>query len=140
MAKASFVPLSRAAWKQEGFRQIVGEGIDRALLAFYIMTAPNGNMTGVFELTLYDIARHTGLDQGQAISSLHSLINLGFCKYDFDAEYVWDIGAIQRHLRKSASPQQIKGVINNFARLAEEEAVFVKEAYSVFKSLYPDYA
>jgi len=137
MKKTAFIQLSRATWKQNGFKKIVSNGPETALAALYIISAPNGNMTGVYEMTKFDLQRHTGISDSQANESLRHLCDIGFCEYDHDEQYIWEKGAIQRHLGKCASPQQLKGIINNFVRLQEEDAPFVQSAFELFTKNYP---
>jgi hypothetical protein len=138
MKKASFIQLSRAVWKQNQFKQTVCYGSETALTVLYIISAPNGNMTGVFELTLFDLQRFTGLSEESAKQSINNLCEMGFCEYDIDEQYIWDKGSINRHLGRVASTQQIKGIVNNFNRLREEDAPFIDLAYEMFAKFYPE--
>lgn len=134
-----FETIPPAIWKQRDYREVAAYGPETQLVAWFLMTAPNGNMTGIFEATAYEIGKYTQLPPETVEDALHSLCEAGFCRYDFELEYVWVRNTTQRQFRQNPSEKQLKGIHNHCVRLMEEEAPFVEEYMEHVASLYPGF-
>lgn len=125
----TYVKFGRDLWRSARWKRVVARGPDAVVVALYFMTAPNSNMTGIFEATAHDICRYTRLPPGRVSAAIKSLEEEAFCMYDHDREYVWEVGALARFQSDRPNANQIKGMRNSFARLAElEDAPFVSQA------------
>ena len=134
MSRAKYAPINPAFWKKGMTREIVKQGSGAALLAVYLRTNTRINMIGLYEMELAQISRETGLGE-DARECLQSLIELGYCFYDFDKEYVWVVDMVTTQMPGFPSPSdsQIKGVHNTLTRLYEEEAPFVLDFISRYR-------
>lgn len=62
---------------------------DARLLALYLITNPNANDIGLYELPLHLIELHAGIGSDEALELLGHLGSLEFCSYDFVHDAVW---------------------------------------------------
>lgn len=139
MAKSTrYIQVRPSIWRQAHFQQVMSLGPKTSMIAWYLMTAPMNNICGLFEATLYDIERFTHLSESDIEEALNGLEQLGFCAYDWDKQYVWEKGFIQRQFGNNPSERQLKGVVNTLIRLYEEEAPFIRDVAHHLTTLYPD--
>ncbi|NDP58711.1 MAG: hypothetical protein GZ090_05090 [Oxalobacteraceae bacterium] len=91
------------------------------LVALYLMTCPNSEMTGVFHCPLYYIAHETGLGLEGASKGLQRLIQEGFCSFDDNTEtvFVHQMARYQIADELQHSDKQVKGVQKAFATIAK---------------------
>lgn len=137
--QASYVPFQRDRWKQSGWRAVTEYGPLTGWLAFFLNSAPNSNMAGIYEATLYDICRHTRMTEKEVRTAMANLEKVGFCRYDWDRQYVWDRTTLQRFAASKTSDKQVKGLQNVLTRLYEsEEAPFIEELLSELERIAPD--
>lgn len=58
-------------------------------LAFYLFTAPNADMYGLYYKPLETMALETGRDMKAIAGALDTLVTVGYCQYDRTTEFVW---------------------------------------------------
>ena len=126
MSRTKYVSLSPALWKKRQFKQIVDSDCKAALLALYLRTNTRINMCGLYEVAVDTIRKETGLGE-DVEECMNVLIELDYCRYDFESEYVWviDMATTQVPGFPNSSNKQLMGVHNVLTRLYEEEAPFV---------------
>lgn len=92
---------------------------DEQLLALYLMTSPHANMIGLFHCPVAYMAHETGLTIEGASKALQSLVDVGFCTFDAENEYVFvhQFAAHQIGKEMSATDKRCKGVENELAKV-----------------------
>ena len=75
-------------WTGSTGKELRGDPIAQ-IIAFYLMTSPHSEMTGVYFCPIAYISYETGLTPEGASKGLQRCIEAGFCTYDFDREMVW---------------------------------------------------
>lgn len=78
-----------AFWTGETGKRLRALGRDVQVVAFYLMTSPHSNMTGLYHLPLVYLSHDTGIPLEGASKALRSLIEEGFCHYDEPSEVVF---------------------------------------------------
>lgn len=93
------------------------------LLALYLMTSPHANMIGVFHCPIAYMAHETGLTFEGASKGLQCLIEVGFCTYDDDDEYVFVHNFALHQVGDSlaATDKRCKGVENELSKVPENK-------------------
>lgn len=76
-------------WIGETGKKIKAAGQETQLTALYLITSPHSNMVGIYYLPITFIAHETGIHHDSVKKALQSLIEIGFCSYDEEKEYVW---------------------------------------------------
>lgn len=59
------------------------------IVALYLITSPHSNMIGLFHCPIAYIANETGLSTQGATKGLRCLIDVGFCTFDADIDFVF---------------------------------------------------
>jgi len=87
------VDLSARFWRTTG-KELRGDPTDLAV-AFYLLTCPSRDWTGIYYLALPTAAHELGIPEARVLVSLDRLSSLGFADYDPSAELVC-VGEIAR--------------------------------------------
>jgi len=64
-------------------------GSQAQVVAMYLMSSPHATMIGLYHLPIAYISADTGSPFEGACKAVKSLIEVGFCGYDEEAEVVW---------------------------------------------------
>lgn len=101
---SEFSKIFRDFWIMPLGKKIRNCELEGKALAFYLMTSPHTNMTGIYYLPLPLAAHETGVPLEGVQRGLEALIKIGFCSYDVETEYVWihdmatsQLGALKRN-------------------------------------------
>jgi hypothetical protein len=81
--------VSPLFWTGDTGRALRKSGRDAQVVALYLLTGPNANMIGLYELPLPLLAHHTGMTFEGASKGLRRASEGGFCHYDEASETVW---------------------------------------------------
>lgn len=92
-------------WTGTTGRQMRSAGRDAQLLAAYLITAPGSNMIGLYELPFPTLCAHVNMTPDQARTALATLADLGFVRYDFEAELAWVIEGARYQMGATISPK-----------------------------------
>ncbi len=84
-----FAKISPQFWINERGRKIKKLGIETQLIALYLLTNPHVSMIGIYYLPFAFIEHETGLSPERTTKGLQGLIDVGFCSYDTESEYIW---------------------------------------------------
>jgi hypothetical protein len=94
------------------------------VVAFYLWTAPNSNMIGLYYLPLSFVAHETGTPSEEVEMAIRTLTQFGYSYYDQDEElvYVPDMAAEQVGLSVSEKNEPLlKGILNMLDPFIEHE-------------------
>ncbi len=101
---SEFSKIFRDFWIMPLGKKIRNCELEGKALAFYLMTSPHTNMTGIYYLPLPLAAHEIGIPSKGVQRGLEALIKIGFCSYDVETEYVWihdmatsQLGALKRN-------------------------------------------
>lgn len=81
--------VSPVFWTGDTGRSLRKAGREAQVVALYLLTGPNANMIGLYELPLPLLAHHTGMTLEGASKGLRRASEGGFCHYDEASETVW---------------------------------------------------
>ncbi|MEW8506891.1 MAG: hypothetical protein AB2598_09290 [Candidatus Thiodiazotropha sp.] len=110
-------------------KELGGEG---GLLAFYFMTNPHVNQSGVYFCPINYIMAETNSSRETIETSLCGLEKLGFLKYDYDAEVVWVRNLVKYQVDNwpnQKNDKRYKGVINAITSVPD---TYLKEEFFEF--------
>lgn len=106
------------------------------VLALYLMTSPHANMIGVFHCPIMYMAHETGLGFEGASKALESLINVGFCLYDYESETIFVVRMAAHQVGEGldSKDNKVKGVHKEVAKIAVQalKTAFIEEYASDF--------
>ncbi|MFP5467910.1 MAG: hypothetical protein ACLGG8_10355, partial [Gammaproteobacteria bacterium] len=96
----------------------VPEGV---IVAMYLMTSPQSNMLGLFSQPILYMAHETGLGFEGASKGLRHCVEVGFCSYDEDSEFVWvhEMAKYQIANEIKASDNRSKGIQKEYDGLPD---------------------
>lgn len=116
-------------WLSKTCKDIRRAGIEGVVMASYLKTAPLSNMLGLYPLSLPGAGHETGLGFEGASKGLQICIQVGYCDYDEDSEFVWvyDMAREQIGEALKVSDNQVKNVQKQYA--AMEENPFLARFY-----------
>ncbi len=80
--------VSSAFWTGETGR-LLRKNKDAQIVALYLITCPHANMIGVFRCPIIYISHETGLSLEGASKGLQCLLDVAFCTYEKDSEFVF---------------------------------------------------
>lgn len=114
-----YARVSPRFWIGDTGRQIKKLGLEAQVISLYLLTNPHSNMLGLYYLPITYLSHETGIPFEGASKGLQSLIEAGFCSYDFDAEVVFIHEMAFFQLGKSLKPtdNQCKGIKNAYDEL-----------------------
>lgn len=93
------------------------------LLALYLMTSPHANMIGVYPCPIVYMAHETGMTIEGASEALRCLIEVDFCTFDADDEYVFVHEFAAHQVGESLDPKdkRCKGVENELFKVPKNQ-------------------
>ena len=111
-----YAKLSPRFWIGETGKAIKERGIEAQLLATYLISSPHSNMVGVYYLPLYFITHETGMSAKTVTKALQHLIELDFCTYDEEHEYIYVHNMARFQMAESLNPRDhlVTNVNNSF--------------------------
>lgn len=128
--------VSPKFWIGKTGREIRRLGVEAQLIALYLFTSPHATMLGIYYLPITFIVHETGIPFEGSSKTLRSLVEVGFCTYDEESEYVW--------VHEMAFYQiggQLKEADNRIKRINEDyQAVpklpFLRDFYDKYHSFF----
>lgn len=84
-----FAKISSEFWTSITGKKIKNCNSDAKVIALYLMTNRHVNMIGFYYLPILFITHEAGISFEGTSKELKSLIEIGFCSYDYKHEYVW---------------------------------------------------
>jgi len=112
----NFARVVPSLWKDSEFKQIVEMGPKHIVLALYLRTNRFSNMLGLYELSLYHMAKETGLG-AETETILSRLVEIGYCCYEPESEFIWVTSMADMQVPKPLNSKQRKGIKNQLIRL-----------------------
>lgn len=87
------------------------------IVALYLITSPHSNMIGVFHCPIAYIANETGLSTQGATKGLRCLIDLGFCTFDQEIDFVFVHEMAKHQIGETLkeTDKRCPGVVNQLA-------------------------
>jgi len=91
------------------------------VVALYLMSSPSSNMLGLFAQPVLYMAHETGLGQEGAMKGLQKCVEVGYCSYDEDSEFVWvhEMASYQIASELKASDLRCKGIQKDYDALPD---------------------
>lgn len=84
-----FNKISAKYWITNLSRKLKGFGSDTLLVSIYLQTNHHTHSLGIFYLPINYIAQDVGINAKKVKSIVENLVELDFCQYDFEQEYIW---------------------------------------------------
>ncbi|PHS16403.1 MAG: hypothetical protein COA86_12280 [Kangiella sp.] len=126
--RPAYARIHPRLWRLAEMIKVVSIGGDAVSLALYLRSNQLINMIGVYYLPTKKIQRELSfLTEDEILELLQVLTNVGYCKYNFEEEYVWVIDMAEHQVEQNPSQNQKKGVQNIVDRLREDEAPFIND-------------
>lgn len=131
-----FSKISPQFWVGKIEREILNLSVESRFLAFYLMTCPHSNLIGIYYLPIPYITHDTKIDMALIDKALKELIEIGFCSYDFAANYVWvhEIAKYQVSEYLEEKDKRVK-VINDIFR-SLPNLIFLKNFYEKYQDVF----
>lgn len=87
------------------------------IVALYLITSPHSNMIGVFHCPIAYIANETGLSTQGATKGLRCLIDVGFCTFDQEIDFVFVHEMAKHQIGETLkeTDKRCQGVVNQLA-------------------------
>ena len=94
---------------------------DGVIVGRYRMTSPQSNMLGLFSQPILYMAHETGLGIEGATKGLRHCIDVGFCSFDEESEFVWvhEMARYQIANELKASDLRCKGIQKDYDSLPD---------------------
>lgn len=91
------------------------------IVGLYLMTSPQSNMLGLFSQPVLYMAHETGLGIEGASKGLQHCIDVGFCSFDEESEFVWvhEMARYQIANELKASDLRCKGIQKDYDALPD---------------------
>lgn len=107
-----FAKVAPQIWINDTGRQIKKLGIEARVVSLYLETNPSACMTGVYYIPIVLISHDVGLSIDQTSKTLNELVDIGYCSYDFESEYVWVHDMARDQISSELKPKdhRVKGV------------------------------
>ena len=129
---AQYTKLPYSFWSGKTLRKLKGQHLAQSMAVFMISNQQM-NMIGVYELPIPVISHYLGCTIEGASKGLESLIEAGFCLYDYELDMVWVVDCLEMTVGKtSRNDKQIICIKKLFDEIPE---CSIK---SVFYSVYGD--
>ncbi len=118
---AKIVPVF---WVRGTGKKLRGDA-EAQVLAIYLMTCPNSNMVGIYNLSLPSMQNDTGLSEAAIRRCLKLLAAHDVAHFDARDEMVWvpEMARYQVGETLSAGDKQIRGIIKELAKVGRHQFV-----------------
>lgn len=128
-----YAKISPQFWISKQAREIRKLGAHAQLVAIYLMSCPSSTMIGIYYLPINLIAHETGIPFDEVVCILKGLSELGYCRYDFDMEYVWVVDMADEQVggQLKQGDNRIKSI--NESYLALPDLPFLSEFFERYK-------
>ena len=124
MRNYAIVPVN--IWDSEMSLQLRKLGLPYHFTAHYMLTATHSNMIGIYRLSPHDIAGHIGISAEKAEEVIRKLVEIDFCRYDWERNFVWviehadiQIGTLKPRDKRATG---VKKILNNLPKVNFLEA------------------
>lgn len=119
-----YARMSPTFWTRGTGKRLRGD-MPAQILAMYLMTAPQGTMTGIFQMTVPSVCAETGLSAEAVMFAFARLEREDFASYDQDAEVVFVHTAIvwQVGKRLKAEDKRVTGIIRELESIGQHRFV-----------------
>jgi len=127
-----YARISPRYWIGDTGKKIKKLGLEAQVISLYLLTNPHSNMLGLYYLPITYLSHETGIPLEGASKGLQSLIEAGFCDYDFDAEvvFIYEMASFQLGKSLKASDNQCKGIQNTYNELPNN--IFLKDFFEKY--------
>jgi hypothetical protein len=114
-------------------REIRRHGMEVQHLALCLLVTPQANMIGVYYLPLILMAHEVCMSVESAKKALKVLIDIGYCAYDDEMEYVWiyEMAREQTGAPLKESDHRVTNIISIYKSLPNLK--FLKDFYEYYK-------
>lgn len=91
------------------------------IVGLYLMTSPQSNMLGLFSQPVLYMAHETGLGIEGATKGLQHCIDVGFCSFDEESEFVWVHEMARYQIASELKPSDLrcKGIQKDYDALPD---------------------
>lgn len=127
-----FAKFSPQFWRGSLNKKIKHCDFAAKTLAFYLMTCPNSNMIGFYYLPLSLMAHEIGTTFEVVSKALASLIDIDFCVYDEETDYVWVYEMALTQVGTALKPKDNKVKHVNALFESLPEIAFVNDFYKKY--------
>jgi hypothetical protein len=105
--------VSTAFWSHEDVEPL--NGIEKSVY-LYLMTAPNSNLCGLYDVTVSTIAYHTGWTSEQVLQALNTLIEDKKVYYDSGVVFVKNLSNGQKAEKFGGFKHHVKKISNDLRK------------------------
>jgi hypothetical protein len=114
-----YAKIAPKAWQGDTFKALRKRGPEPLLVGLYLTSSPQSNMLGLFSQPILYMAHETGLGEDGARKGLAVCIEVGFCSYDEESEFVWvhEMASYQIAPVLKASDLRCKGIQKDYDAL-----------------------
>ena len=136
MGMRDYGKLSPRFWIGDTGKEIKKRGMAVQILATYLISSPHSTMIGVYYLPMSFISHETGLSIKAAANAMHHLIELDFCTYDEEHEYIWVHNMARFQMAEKLDPKDhlVKNANTSFK--AFPKLKFLQRFYDKYKTRY----
>lgn len=115
-----FGKVSPMFWTGKTGKELRGHP-EAQIVAMYLMTCPHSNMIGAYPLPKLYLTHETGLSVEGASKGLQRCIDIGFCVYDEESEWVFvvEMGAHQVGEILKSNDLRTKGIHRHYLTIAD---------------------
>jgi hypothetical protein len=130
-----FAKFSPCFWTGDFGKSIRGQPILQSL-ACYLISAPSGNLTGLFSLPVGYVATDTGHTPRQVLQGLRELSARGFAHYDEEQETVWVVEQARHELGDALDESDNKVKAVKKLLLERRKSFLVRQFLDVYAAAY----
>lgn len=131
-----YFKISSRFWNGETGKKIRLMGPEIQVLAFYLMSSPHANMSGVYYIPTCTIAHETGLTLEGASKGLQRLFDVGFCVYDEASEHVWVYEMASYQIEKKLKHDDNRVIAINKIYRNLPKLPFLKDFFEKYKECF----
>ncbi|GGC65562.1 hypothetical protein [Undibacterium terreum] len=105
-----YAKISPKFWISGTGEKLRDEGWQAQLVALYLMSSPQANMTGLYYLPKPFMLAETGLSLDDLTKGLQACIRSGFCQYDEKSRMVWVHEMARFQIGKKLKPRDKRAI------------------------------
>ena len=123
-----YTQVAPTFWTGSTGRQLRQKGSDHLLVAMYLISSPSSPMTGVYHLPFGYIASDVGISIEKVKLIMDELIEMGFCAYDHEAQWVFvsEMARFQVGSTLSLNDKRVSWIISQVAKCPSD---FLKHSF-----------
>ena len=130
-----FAKFSPQFWMGPLSKKIKHCNFEAKTLAFYLMTCPSSNMIGFYYLPLSLMAHEIGTTLEVVSKGIAMLIQVGFCAYDEETDYVWVYEMALTQVGSALKPKDNKVKHVNELFQALPDVPFISNFYEKYRDI-----